>query len=86
MKAFMTVKEVAEHLGIKSKTVYAWANGGKLPAFKIHGALRFRIEDITAFINTCKVVVLNPARIARKILGKKLCPGDNARDSGQRVP
>lgn len=82
----MTVKEVAEHLGIRPKTVYAWAHGGKLPAFKIHGALRFRIEDITAFINTCQVLVSNPVGIARKILGKKLRPGDNAPDSGQRVP
>jgi len=50
----MTVKEVANALKVKTSTVYAWAEQGRLPSFKLNGALRFSDEAIGAWVQTCK--------------------------------
>ena len=42
----LTIKEVAAMLKLAEKTVYAMANDGELPAFKIRGQWRVRHEDI----------------------------------------
>lgn len=46
----MTVKEVAAYLKIKEKTAYRLAGEGKLPAFKVGGAWRFRRAELDAWI------------------------------------
>ncbi len=38
----LTIKEVAALLKLAEKTVYAMANAGEIPAFKIRGQWRFR--------------------------------------------
>jgi len=49
----ITVKEVAEILRVKSATVYAWAEQGRIPTFKANGARRFIKEDIMAWVKDC---------------------------------
>jgi excisionase family DNA binding protein len=41
----LTVKDVAVILKLAEKTVYAMANGGELPAFKVRGQWRIRKVD-----------------------------------------
>ncbi len=50
----LTVKELAELLKIKPKTIYQWAELNQIPYIKINGALRFDFDDITKWINSCK--------------------------------
>lgn len=85
-KAFMTVKEVAGYLAVKSKTVYSWAEIGKLPAYKINGVLRFRVQEIEGFVRAGRVENPDPLRIAKKAIGKRLFLGNNRLDNGQRMP
>jgi excisionase family DNA binding protein len=41
----LTIKEVAAILKLAEKTVYAMANEGELPAFKVRGQWRIRKVD-----------------------------------------
>ena len=50
----ITIKEVAEYLRIKEKTVYDLAAKGKIPGFKVGGAWRFDKADIDAWIEKQK--------------------------------
>lgn len=50
----LCVKEIASMLNVKPSTVYAWAERGTLPSYKIGGLLRFSEEEIIACIKNCK--------------------------------
>lgn len=45
----MLIKELAEYLKINEKTAYRYAAEGKIPAFKVGGAWRFRRDEIEKF-------------------------------------
>lgn len=47
---FMSIKEVAEYLGIHEITVYKLANEGKLPCLKIGGLWRFQKDILEQWI------------------------------------
>ncbi|MDA0307526.1 MAG: helix-turn-helix domain-containing protein [Proteobacteria bacterium] len=47
----ITIKEVAEYLRIKEKTVYDLAAKGKIPGFKVGGAWRFRKSELDKWIH-----------------------------------
>lgn len=48
------VKEASEILNVKPSTLYQWAELGQIPCYKINGALRFYIEDIIKWVESCK--------------------------------
>ena len=48
------IKEVAEILNVKPSTLYQWAELGQIPCFKLNGALRFDIEDVKRWVESCK--------------------------------
>lgn len=50
MNEIMTIKEVAEFLRLTEKTTYRYALEGKIPAFKVGGAWRFRKSKIEQWI------------------------------------
>ncbi|MCH8313442.1 MAG: helix-turn-helix domain-containing protein [Nitrospinae bacterium] len=82
----MTAKELAVYLAIKVKTVYSWVESGKIPAYKLNGALRFNLNEINEFICKNRVQPVNADRKAKKIIGEKVRFGHNQYDSGQKTP
>ncbi|MCK4546456.1 MAG: helix-turn-helix domain-containing protein [Candidatus Eisenbacteria sp.] len=42
----MTLPEVAKHLGVSERTIYDWAQKGKIPAAKLGNAWRFKRSEI----------------------------------------
>lgn len=46
----LTIREVAEYLKLAEKTVYRIVAEGKIPAFKVGGAWRFRKGEILRWI------------------------------------
>jgi len=50
MNEFLTMKEVQELLKVSRTAIYSWLNKGKLKGYKVGGAVRFKREDIEAFI------------------------------------
>lgn len=54
VKRLLTVKDVALMLSAKESTVYQWAELGQIPCIKLNGSLRFDIDDISVWIESCK--------------------------------
>jgi excisionase family DNA binding protein len=50
----MTLPEVAQFLKIAERTVYLWAQRGKLPGFKMGTVWRFKREDMDRWIEDQK--------------------------------
>jgi excisionase family DNA binding protein len=48
----MTLPEVANYLGLAERTIYQWAQQGKLPAFKLGSSWRFRKSDVDRWLET----------------------------------
>lgn len=46
----LTIKEVAEYLKVTERTLYRLAQEGRIPAFKVGVAWRFRRSDIDSWI------------------------------------
>ena len=46
----MTLKEVAQYLKMKERTIYKWAQNGKIPAIKLGSTWRFRKEEVNAWL------------------------------------
>ena len=85
-KEFYTVEEMADYLSLRPKTLYAWAEKGKIPAYKIQGALRFNLQEIKEFLESQKLQAPSPSRLAKIIVGKKVRRLDNHPNSGQGTP
>lgn len=47
----LTIREVAALLKLAEKTVYAMANAGELPAFKIRGQWRIRRTELERWMD-----------------------------------
>jgi excisionase family DNA binding protein len=52
----LTVKEVADIVKAKSSTIYAWAEQGVIPCYKINGLLRFSEDEILSWIRQNRAV------------------------------
>ena len=52
MDSLLTAEQVAKVLNCKVKTVYAWAENGKIPSLKINGLLRFVPAEILEWIKS----------------------------------
>jgi len=49
-KNLITLQELAAYLQIKERTLYSWAQRGKIPGFKLGNVWRFKMEDIESWI------------------------------------
>lgn len=47
----MTVKEIAEYLGVHPMTIYKYVQDGKIPAFKIGASWRIRRDSIKRWMD-----------------------------------
>ncbi len=55
LERLYTADQVAELLCLKRKTVYAWAEQGRIPCFKIGKALSFRQSELREFIEASRI-------------------------------
>jgi len=53
------VKTISEILGVKPSTLYQWAEIGQIPCIKLNGSLRFDLDDIEAWVASCKKESVN---------------------------
>ena len=55
--ALMSLPQLARYLAMKERTIYDWAQSGKIPAFKLGATWRFRRSEIDAWLETQRVGV-----------------------------
>jgi excisionase family DNA binding protein len=48
-------EDVARMLKIAKVTPYQWARRGVFPFYRLEGTIRFKLEDIKAFVNARRV-------------------------------
>jgi excisionase family DNA binding protein len=46
---YLTLKELAELLKVKPRTIYAWVSGKRIPFERKGGLLRFRLDAVVAW-------------------------------------
>lgn len=54
MMKLVDIKEIASMLSVKPSTLYQWAELGHIPCLKLNGCLRFDIDDVVNWVNSCK--------------------------------
>jgi excisionase family DNA binding protein len=47
---FMSIRDVADYLQLNQTTIYAWAQQGILPGYKLGRTWRFRPSEIEAWL------------------------------------
>ncbi len=55
----MTLKEVAEYLKLKERTIYKWVQQAKIPASKLGSTWRFRKTEIDEWMQENKNIRRN---------------------------
>lgn len=55
MTGLYTVKDLAKILAVKPLTIYRMVERGQLPAVKIGKSIRFKPEDINAYLETVRI-------------------------------
>ena len=50
MNAYWDIRQLSAYLNVKPSTLYAWVAQGKIPCVRIHGLIRFRLEEIDTWI------------------------------------
>lgn len=48
----LDARAAADFLGLKAPTVYQWAGAGRLPNFKVGGAVRFRRSELEEWLES----------------------------------
>jgi len=62
--ALLNIKDVSAWLNLKPSTVYHWVAQRKLPALRHGGLIRFRREDIEAWLEGCQIKKPDTLRLA----------------------
>ena len=53
-KKLLTVDELAPSLNVCPKTLYSWAELGKIPCYKLNGCVRFDPDQISQWLESCQ--------------------------------
>ena len=51
----LTPEQAAQHLGIKVGTIYYLRRTRQIDCYKVGGKLRFRPEDLDAYLESCRI-------------------------------
>ncbi len=72
MEKFLTIKELAEHLGLKEKTLYGKVSRNEIPYYKIGRLIKFKASDIDEWIasNRRGPAELDVKAIIKKVIAK----------------
>jgi excisionase family DNA binding protein len=65
-KKLLTISEVATYLNIKEKTIYAKVEAGEIPHYRIGHLIRFKLDEIDAWLVTCIEKESDTSAVKRK--------------------
>ncbi len=47
---WLSVEEIAQHLGVSKETIYRWAEKGRMPASKVGRQWKFKASEVDAWV------------------------------------
>lgn len=50
----LTISEISSYLSIKQKTLYAKVESGEIPHYRIGHLVRFRLDEVNAWLEGCR--------------------------------
>lgn len=50
IERWLSVEEIAKHLGVSKETIYRWAEKSKIPAHKVGRQWKFRVSDVDSWV------------------------------------
>ncbi len=82
---FVDIQTASQTVGVKPKTLYAWAGQRKIPHYRANGKLLFNIKEIIDFVKKGRINIAAANSEAKIIIGNTLGFRNNPPDSGQVV-
>ena len=61
---WVTVEEVADHLGVTKDSIYRWIDGKRFPAQRVGRLFRFKLSEVDSWVRAKGTVV--PAKSKKK--------------------
>ena len=56
--SLMTIKDIAEYLQVKERTIYSWINKGIIPHYKLtNKVVRFNMNEVNEWLSSKEVSV-----------------------------
>lgn len=49
---WLSVEEIAEHLGVSKDTIYAWINKKRMPAHRIGRFWKFKVDEVDEWVRS----------------------------------
>ena len=63
LEKWLSVEEIAEHLGISKETVYRWLEKGSIPAHRIGKLWKFKPSEVDSWVRSGQAGVGNPKEL-----------------------
>ena len=54
VERWLSVQEIAAHLGVKTETVYVWVARKRMPAHKVGRLWKFKVSEVDAWVRSGK--------------------------------
>jgi excisionase family DNA binding protein len=51
---WLSVQEIATHLGVKTETIYVWVSKKRMPAHKVGRLWKFKVSKVDAWVQSGK--------------------------------
>lgn len=52
IERWLSVEEIAKHLGVSKETIYRWAEKSKIPAHKVGRQWKFQVSEINQWVRS----------------------------------
>lgn len=49
---WLSVEEIAKHLGVSKETIYRWVEKDKIPAHKVGRQWKFKISEVDSWVTS----------------------------------
>jgi len=67
---WLSVDEIAQHLGVSKDTVYSWLADGKVPAHRVGKLWKFKTSEIDDWVTKGGASTSNEKKAVKKSAGK----------------
>lgn len=47
---WLSVEEIAKHLGVSKETIYRWVEKGKIPSHKVGRQWKFKVSEVDEWV------------------------------------